>query len=78
MRKKRVEGAVSEAVLKHLKLAGRRVFLKGDDDVRRGCLKGRPWGSVEGAASETVWKHVGLAGQCVLLKGDNGIAGSVV
>ena len=35
------EGAVSEAVSKHFKLAGRCVFLKGNNDIRKGCLGGR-------------------------------------
>ena len=42
LRKKDVEGAVSEAVSKHFKLAGRCIFLKGNNNVRKGCLRGRP------------------------------------
>lgn len=28
---------------KHYKLAGRCIFLKGNNNIRKGCLRGRPW-----------------------------------
>ena len=46
LRKKDVEGAVSEAVSKHFKLAGRCIFLKGDNDTRKGKFE-----RLEGVAS---------------------------